>query len=213
MTNINASPLETAKFNMIEQQIRPCEVNNPRVIDALHRVNRHEFVPPMYQNLAYADCQIPFSDTQHMMKPLIEGKILQALDIQEHESCLEVGTGTGYFTACLSVLAKSVHSIDIDAEQQKRAQKSLTGQFNTISFECANAFDRIGASKQYDIIVVTAAVSTVPDNFKEALNTGGRLFVIEGTTPTMQAKLITRTAAREWSIQALFETEINQLVN
>ncbi len=213
MANLDTARLEIAKYNMIEQQIRPCEVNNPSVIDALHSINRHEFVPEMYQYLAYADCQIPFSDSQTMMKPLVEGKMLQALNIQKNESCLEIGTGTGYFTACLSSLAKSVHSIDINEEQIKLAQKVLAPDFNNISFECADAFERIGASKLYDVIAVTSAVKDIPENFKQALTIGGRLFVITGNTPNMLATLVTRISNDEWSTQPLFETEINQLIN
>lgn len=207
------SDLELAKYNMIEQQIRPCEVNNPKVIDALHDLNRHDFVPAMYQNLAYADCQIPFSDNQIMMKPLLEGKILQALNIQDNEECLEVGTGTGYFTACLSSLAKTVYSIEIDQDIQALAQKNLSDQFNNITFACTDAFKMMLPILKYDVIAMTAAIEEVPDQFKNALAIGGRLFVIEGSKPNMLAKIITRTSATEWTTTPLFETEMNQLIN
>jgi len=211
MSDLELSNLEQAKFNMIEQQIRPCDVNNPNVIDALHHINRHEFVPNMYRNLAYADCQIPFSDSQMMMKPLVEGKILQALNIKNTDECLEVGTGTGYFTACLASLAKTVHSIDIDYDTQKQAKIILSEQYDNITFESSDAFQIKLAPLKYDIIVMTAAVKKIPDNFKQALALNGRLFVIEGKIPTMLAKLITRISANEWTTTTLFETEMNQL--
>ena len=214
MPNLDSAKLDIAKYNMIEQQIRPCEVNNPLVIDALNTVNRHEFVPEMYQNLAYADCQIPFADDQTMMKPVVEGKILQALDIQPKEMCLEVGTGTGYFTACLAALAKEVHSIDINEDLFEKAKQSLS-EIKNISLECGDAFERLGAGRTFDVIAVTSAVNEIPDNFKLALNDGGRLFIIQNdaNSPIMHAMLVTRLTYNEWNTTTLFETEINQLIN
>lgn len=207
------SDLEQAKFNMIEQQIRPCEVNNPQVIEALHQINRHEFVPDGFQGLAYADCNIPFANSQIMMKPLLEGKMLQALNINKSEICLEVGTGTGYLTACLASLAKTVHSIDINYDSQSQAQQKLSDQFQNITFECNDIFKLKLAPLKYDAIVFTAALKEVADQFKNALTVGGRLFVIEGEIPTMQAIMITRTSATDWATKSLFETEMNQLIN
>jgi len=214
MPNLDRAKLDIAKYNMIEQQIRPCEVNNPSVIDALNTVNRHEFVPEMYQNLAYADCQIPFADAQTMMKPVVEGKILQALNIQANEMCLEVGTGTGYFTACLSALAKEVHSIDINQDLIDKAKQALT-DFDNITLECGDAFVRLGAGRTFDVIAVTAAVNEIPENFKLALNDGGRMFIIlnDADSPIMRAMLVTRLTYNEWTTTTLFETDINQLIN
>jgi len=214
MPNLDTTKLDIAKFNMIEQQIRPCEVNNPLVIDALNSVNRHEFVPEMYQNLAYADCQIPFADKQTMMKPVVEGKILQALNIQPKEMCLEVGTGTGYFTACLAALAKEVHSIDINEDIIEKAKQALS-EYKNISLECGNAFERLGAGRTFDVIAVTSAANEIPENFKLALNDGGRLFIIQNdaNSPIMHAMLVTRLTYNEWTTTTLFETEINQLIN
>lgn len=207
------SNFDIAKYNMIEQQIRPVEVMDTSILEALNTLNRHEFVPAMYQHIAYADCQIPFSDAQTMMKPIIEAKMLQALHIKETDNCLDVGTGTGYFTACLSSLSRTVHSIDIDEGIQKQAEKNLSEGFSNVSFEHANALKTVGASKMYDVIAVTSSVNEVPENFKQAMNIGGRLFIIVGQTPVMQAMLITRDDVDTWTSSILFETEINPLIN
>lgn len=214
MPNIDTAKLEIAKYNMIEQQIRPCEVNDPSVIEALRTINRHEFVPEMYTNIAYADCQIPFAEAQTMMKPLVEGKILQALKIKDNELCLEVGTGTGYFTACLAALAKEVHSMDINEDIISKAQATLSENYKNITLECGDAFKRLGPGRKFDVIAITSAVSDIPDNFKEALNDGGRMFIIQGGgSAIMEAKLVTRVTYNEWTTTTLFETEINQLIN
>jgi len=213
MSNLDKSTLEKAKYNMIEQQIRPVEIMDDSILDALKSLNRHDFVPEAYQGLAYADCQIPLSDNQSMMKPIIEAQILQALQIKNTDNCLEIGTGTGYFTACLSKLAASVHSIDKDTDIHNIASQNLANNFDNVRLENSNALDFVSSSDTYDVIVITSAVSELPDNFKNALNVGGRLFMIEGTTPVMKAKLITRTSKDNWESKILFETSINQVLN
>lgn len=204
--------LQTAKFNMIEQQIRPWEVINPNVLEVINDLNRHEFVPEQYQNLAYADCHIPFSSSQSMMKPVLEGRLLQALNIKDSDTCLEVGTGTGYLTACLASLARTVHTIEIDDDSLQQAKQKLSA-YSNISFEHANALNSVNSDGQYDVIAVTSSALDIPANFKQALTIGGRLFIVAGQSPTMQALLITRLGTNEWAVDSLFETELNSLLS
>ncbi len=203
------SNFELAKYNMIEQQIRTNNVNEPVVLEALYSVNRHDFVPEQYQNLAYADCQIPFAASQTMMKPLTEAKILQSLNIKSDDTCLEIGTGTGYFTACLASLALTVHSIDINQDIQQLAKARLAEQFKNISFENSDAFATVNEHRRYDIIAATASVKEIPENFKKALSMNGRLIIVVGEKPAMQVMLVSRTDVDTWTSEILFETDIN----
>lgn len=201
----------TAKFNMIEQQLRPWEVLDGRVLSAIDRINREDFVPQAYKGLAYADCQIPLGNAATMFPPTIEGRMLQALLIAPEDRILEIGTGSGYITACLATLGKEVLSIDIDPDNQHAAAARLEKLgLNNVVFEQANAY-LCHYDQQFDAIAVTASVTTVPENLKQALTIGGRLFVIVGKSPVMQALLITRVSTNEWSSESLFETDIPSL--
>jgi len=203
------SDLELAKYNMIEQQIRTCNVIEPVVLEALNSLNRHEFVPEQYQDLAYADCQIPFTESQTMMKPLTEAKILQSLNIKSDDTCLEIGTGTGYFTACLASLGLTVHSVDVNEDIQLLAKERLTKDFTNISFESSDAFATVNEHKRYDVIAATASVKEIPESFKKALSINGRLIIVVGVKPAMEVMLVTRTDVNTWTSEVLFETDIN----
>jgi protein-L-isoaspartate(D-aspartate) O-methyltransferase len=205
------SNTETAKFNMIEQQIRPWEVLDHQVLTVIERLNREDFVAPPYQGLAYADCQIPLHNGVHMLPPTVEGRMLQALLLDAQDQVLEVGSGSGYIAACIASLSAGVKSIDVDGEIIERARANLLRSgFDQIEFEQVVLAD-FEAPESYDAIAVTASLPAVPENLKHALKTGGRLFVICGHSPVMEALLITRVDANEWTRQSLFETDLPRL--
>ena len=206
--------LENARFNMIEQQIRPWEVLDQRVLDLLNELPRENFVPQRYRKLAYADTTIPLGDEQVMMPPRVEARILQGLNIQADETVLEVGTGSGYVTALLASLAEHVYSVDINAEMTRTAGEKLAdhGIIN-VTLETGDAARGWDAHAPYDVIVITGSLPLLPNNFKQALNIGGRLLAIVGDAPAMDVVLITRVGESEWTQETLFETDLPALIN
>ena len=202
---------EIAKFNMIEQQIRPWEVLDKQVLSTLNQINREDFVREPYKGLAYADCQIPLGDGVRMLPPRVEGRMLQALLITPTDQVLEVGSGCGYVTACLARLAQRVTSIDPKADMIDFARTNVasTGQDN-VAFEQLG-LAQINTPNSYDAIAVTGSLASVPENLRQALTTGGRMFVIVGHSPAMEALLITRVSESEWTTQSLFETDLPRL--
>ncbi len=204
---------EIAKFNMIEQQMRPWEVLDPQVLAVINEFNREDFVPERYRGLAYADCQIPLGGGASMFPPTVEGRMLQALLIEPDDLILEIGTGSGYITACLAKLGQRVFTLDTNAEAQTKAKK-CTDQYGleNIEFETANAFDH-QYDQAFDVIAVTGSVISVPENLKQAMAIGGRMFIICGQSPVMQALLITRASTNEWTVQSLFETDLPALAS
>ncbi len=211
MTDIN---FEQARFNMIEQQIRPWDVLDQRVLDLIARVPREDFVPAAYRNAAFTDMSIPLGRGQVMMAPKIEARLLQALDIRPDETVLEVGSGSGYLTALLANQARHVYSTDIIPEFKLKAAQALASHdITNVSLEvadAANGFDRHGP---YDVIVVTGSLPMLTGHFKRSLNMGGRLFAIVGDSPVMEAMLITRIGENEWTEDDLFETDLVPLLN
>jgi protein-L-isoaspartate(D-aspartate) O-methyltransferase len=202
---------ETAKFNMIEQQIRPWEVLDNQVLSTLSQVNREDFVRDAYKGLAYADCQIPLGNGVSMLPPTIEGRMLQALLIKADDDVLEVGSGCGYVTACLAHLAHRVSSVDRSADIINFAKTNVASYGRDNVDFAQRGLVEIDATDAYDVIAVTGSLPTVPDNLKQALKTGGRMFVVVGCSPVMQALLITRIGALEWTTQSLFETDLPRL--
>lgn len=203
-----------ARHNMIEQQVRPWDVLDPKVLKTLEQIPRENFVPSQYKNLAYADTEIPFDNGFAMMHPVLEGRMLQAMDIQPQDDILEIGTGSGFITACLGHLGHQVTSIEIDASLSQRAAERLLEQgITNVSLEVADATETDNISQQYDAIAITGAMYELPLAYKMALKPGGRLFVITGEAPTMEARLITRTGDDSWSDQMLFETELKPLIH
>jgi protein-L-isoaspartate(D-aspartate) O-methyltransferase len=210
---------EQARFNMVEQQIRPWEVLDQHVLDIMLHTPREDFVPASYRNLAFADTNIPLEHGQEMMRPNVEGRLLQSLNIQKTDIALEIGTGSGYLTACLAQLAGHVYSVDIFPDfiagsARKLEARRITNV--TLSVADAAAFETVqNAERPYDVIAITGAVPYIPDYYKNALTVGGRLFVITGdlSVPIMEAKLITRVAISQWVQESLFETRITPLLN
>ena len=205
------STAQTAKFNMIEQQIRPWEVIDPRVLDVIDRLDRADFVPEPYRGLAYADCQVPLGDGARMLPPTIEGRLLQALLLEPGDRVLEVGSCSGYLAACLAELAESVDSIDARAPIVERARANVEARgYDNVSFECLSP-DALDRPRRYDAIAVTASLAELPANLREALAPGGRLFAVVGEAPAMEALLVTRVDDDHWQTRSLFETDLPRL--
>lgn len=205
---------EQARFNMIEQQIRPWEVLDERVLDLMAEVPREDFVPEAYRSLAYTDTAIPLGNGQVMMPPKLAARILQALDIQPTETVLEVGTGSGYFTALLARLARHVFSVDINPDMTRQAQERLAAHgIHNVTLETGDGARGWERHAPYDVIVLTGSVPLLPDSFREQLRVGGRLLAIVGDSPVMEVKLITRRGESDWSGETLFETDLPPLIN
>ena len=206
--------LENARFNMIEQQIRPWEVLDQRVLDLLNKLPREDFVPQRYRKLAYTDTSIPLGNDQVMMPPRVEARILQALNIQADDTVLEVGTGSGYVTALLASLSDHVYSVDINADMTRTAGDKLADHgITNVTLETGDAARGWDAHAPYDVIVITGSLPLLPVNFKQALKIGGRLVAIVGDSPVMEVVLITRVGESEWAQETLFETDLPALIN
>ena len=205
---------ERARFNMVEQQIRPWEVLDDRVLSLLESIRREDFVPVKYRKLAFADMSIPLEAEQVMMRPNIEGRVLQALDLADDETVLEIGTGSGFITACLASLAKRVVSVEIFAELHEIAQARLEEKNirNTELF-VGDVMRGWQPEQAHDVVVVTGSVPLVPEQFLGWVNPGGRMFVITGESPAMEARLLTRLDITEWREESLFETDLPRLIN
>ena len=205
------SSAEIAKTNMIKQQIRPWEVLDHHVLETFERIDREDFVGEAYRGLAYADCQIPLAQGARMLPPTVEGRMLQALAIRDSDRVLEIGCGSGFVTACLASLAAQVVAQDSRPEIVELAQTNLTGHgLDNVEFRHAGLAD-IEAGPTYDAIAISGSLAAIPDHALQALRPGGRLFVIVGDSPVMEAMLITRLGDSEWTTRSLFETDLPRL--
>lgn len=206
--------LDRARNNMVEQQIRPWAVLNQTVLNTFRFLPREKFVPVQWQSLAFADTEIPLAHGEAMMFPRIEARMLQDLDVQPNDECLEIGTGSGFVTACLAHLGKHVDSVDLYADFSQLAEKHLhaidINNFNLYIDDASYGWEG-NAGKQYDVIAVTGSIPEYNTAFEQRLTVGGRLFVIVGQAPTMHAMLITREDHRQFNRQVLFETVIKAL--
>jgi len=202
-----------ARELMVEQQVRPWEVLDAAVLEVIGRLPREAFVPEAQRALAYADIELPLGHGVRMMKPVVEGRMLPALALQPGDSVLEVGTGSGYVTACLGELAREVVSIEIQPELAAAARRHLdAARLGTnVRIETADAL-QYAPTRQFDAVCVTAAVDTVPTRFLEWLRPGGRLFVVRGRAPVMEAVLLRHTGdVNAPAVESLFETELEYL--
>ncbi len=205
---------EQARFNMVEQQIRTWDVLDQDILDLLFRVRRENFVPEAYRALAFADMEIPLGYGEAMWPPKLEARVLQALEVKAGDAVLEVGTGSGYFTALLAYKARQVLSVEIIPEftQQAKARLAAQGIFN-VALETGDAARGWPSQGPYDVIVLTGSVPVLPEAFKKSLKPGGRLFAIVGDAPVMEARLVTCGGDGIHAAANLFETCVRPLVN
>lgn len=212
VSNKHIMNTKQAKSNTINSQIRPWGGLNYISNNALMDTPREMFVPEAYQNLAFADIEIPLTDKVKMFSPKIEGRLLDALNIQQDETVLEVGTGSGYLTAVVSKLCKSITSVEIDKELSQSAEAKLKAlDINNVSFEVGDATEGWQSNDFFDVVIVGSSVPKITGRYCHLLNVGGRIFVVEGTGNAMQAKLITRISEHEWKTKSLFETHLDTM--
>lgn len=205
--------IEQARFNMIEQQIRTWEVLDSRVLDVLRDVPREDFVPGRYRKLAFADLRLPIGQGQVMMKPVEEGRMLQAMDVQPGHRVLEIGTGSGFVAACLSALGAEVLSIDLHQELADSANSRLNRLgIDRVEVECADALGDFEPEQNFDRVLVTASATDMPVRFKPWVRQGGLLFVVRGSSPAMEAVCLQRIDADRWHAESLFETDLPRLI-
>lgn len=209
--------IEQARFNMIEQQIRPWDVLDVDVLKVIEDTPREFYVPTQHQKLAFSDLEIPLDHDQFMMSPKLEARMLQALQIQVDDKVLEIGTGSGFVTACLAKLGKYVDTIEYYSDLSTHAQTTLQKQqIRNISFKVGDVLDKSFFSnqinKQYDVIAITASMPVYSDIFEDFLKENGRLFVVAGKAPVMHARLITRIDNYGFTTTNLFETDLQPLI-
>ena len=204
---------ESAHFNMVYRQIRPWSVLDQRIIGLLATISREDFVPADKRRLAYSDIQLPIGNGEVMMEPRVEARMLQALDPQPGERALEIGTGSGFITACLAELCAQVSSIEIDPELRQQALQNLASarSHRYIDLIEGDAAEGWRDGQRYDVIAVTGSLPELHRGFHGSLVIGGRLFVIIGTYPIMEALLITRTGNNSWTCLSLFDTYLPAL--
>ncbi len=206
--------MEQARFNMIEQQIRPCEVLEGRILKLLEQVGRENFVPASKNGLAFADLEIPLGHGVAMWQPKLEARVVQELHLDRSDKVLEVGTGSGYLTALMARLARHVTSVEIVPELSAMAKQNLQSlQCKNITLEVGDAAQGWGSSASYDVIVLTGSTPVLPQAFQNSLNIGGRLFAIVGDAPVMEAKLIKRVAQDVYETVNIMETCVAPLQN
>jgi protein-L-isoaspartate(D-aspartate) O-methyltransferase len=205
--------LESARLQMVEQQVRAWSVLDLRVLETMMEVHRETFVPAEFSAIAFADAAIPLPCGQSMLPPKVHGRMLQALDLQPDDAVLEVGTGSGFLAACMARLAARVRSIEIYPQLAESARKNLlAAAVNNVGVDVEDGL-QLAEENHYDAIAVTGSLAMYDERFQRALKIGGRLFIVVGQAPVMEAWKITRTGEREWTRETLFETVIEPLVN
>jgi len=206
--------IKLACNNMIKQQIRAWGVLDENILDLMASIQREDFVPTEYQQLAYADVAIPIGYGKTMLPPKLQAHLIQALSIQSNETVLEIGTGTGFCTALLAKQAKHVFTIEIMPELQKQAQKNLANlEIANVSFIEGDGSAGWPKEAPYDAIVLTGSLQQLPASFRQQLNVGGRIFAVLGKAPVMTATIIFHPGENEWNEKYLFETVIPPLEN
>ena len=211
---MSAINIESARHNMVVNQIRAGSVLDDRILELVGRGPRQDFVPDALRNLAFVDLQIPLGHGEVMMAPLVEARLLQELAIKPADRILEIGTGSGYMTWLLAQLGAKVHSVEIRAEFTDRASGRLAahGALN-VELEIGDGARGWDKHAPYDVILVTGSLPVLPDGFKKNLAIGGRLIAIVGQSPAMEAQLITRISESSFDTSGLFETDLPPLKN
>jgi len=209
-----AMNIEQARLNMVENQVRPWEVLDSRVLDVIARVRREDFVAAEHRQLAFADLCLPLGHGEVMMKPVVEGRVLQALDLQPTDHVLEIGTGSGFLTACLASLSAQVTSVDIHADfttaAAQRLQAAGITNASLVTGEAVNDWQPDGL---FDALVATGAVSEIPARWLTWLKPGARMLVVRGQSPAQQATLLTLEGAGRSREETLFETDLPYLTH
>ena len=216
--------LEKARFNMIEQQIRPWDVLDTDVLDLLMVVKREAFVPAAYRSMAFVDAEIPLPGGENMLQPKFEARILQELAVKKHEQVLEIGAGSGYMAALLAYKARHVTTVEIVPELADMARANLAAYgVDNVDVQLGDgargwpavAADGTGSNgvQAYDVIVVSGAMPIPPQALMQQLKVGGRMFVVSGSAPAMAAQLVTRMSDIGFDTVKLFETVIKPLRN
>ena len=205
--------IKKARKNVIEQQIRPWGGLNVRANQALSDIPRENFVPEEYLSLVFADIEVPLIGGAKMFSPKIEGRILDSLDLQGHETVLEIGTGSGYFTSVLAKLSQSVLTIELDEQLSESAQnKAKKLNLNNINFINDDALAYNFDNEQYDTIVIGCALPSKNESFFRLLKPGGKLFMVVGSVNQMRAIIVIRTSEKEWQSKSLFETHLDYMI-
>ena len=205
---------EQARFNMVEQQVRPWEVLDPKVLDLLFRIRREDYVPQVYRSLAFVDMEIPLGHGELMWPPRIEARALQALQLSNHERVLEVGTGSGYFTALLAAQAGVVVTVEIHADLKTEAERKFQAHgLTNVQTRLGDAARDWSDDGAFDVIVFTGSSPLLPEAYLKRLNPGGRLFAIVGEGAIMSARLVTCLSAGTFRHDSLFETRVQSLHN
>jgi len=205
---------ERARYNMVNQQVRPWEVLDSQVLSLFEHIHREDFVPVRYRKFAFADLNVPLDHDQVMMRPIVEGRMLQSLRIRPDETVLEIGTGSGFITACLAHLARRVVSVELyesflpDAERELRDK-----EIGNVEMFAGDVMHGWQPEQAHDVVVVTGGMPEIPEEFRGWVNPGGRLFAITGEAPAMEARLLTRLDRQEWRDESLFETDLPLLVH
>jgi protein-L-isoaspartate(D-aspartate) O-methyltransferase len=204
--------IEQARFNMIEQQIRPWNVLDQDILDLLHVVKREQFVPAAYQNLAFADAEIPLPAGEAMLAPKYEARILQEVVAKKHETVLEIGTGSGYMAALLAHRAGRVVTVEINPETKKLAEQNLArAGVSNVTVELGNGAEGWPQGAPYDLIVVSGALEVLPEALLQQVKVGGRIGAIVGQAPAMEFVIVTRTGENAFSSVKIFETNVKYL--
>ena len=205
---------EQARFNMVEQQIRPWEVLDQDVLDLLMTVKREEFVPAAHRKLAFSEVEIPIGCGQVMLKPVIEGKILQALQLKSTDSVLEIGAGSGYFAALLAARTEWVRTVDIEPELVRLAAANLDRYgVENVLVEEGDGASGWAERAPYDLIVVSGGIPVIPQSMLDQLKPGGRLFAFVGGAPVMKGRLVTSIGEGRFRSEDIFETMVPMLRN
>ncbi|WP_423599637.1 protein-L-isoaspartate O-methyltransferase family protein [Roseateles sp. MS654] len=203
---------EQARFNMIEQQIRPWDVLDPSVLALLAVVKREDFVPAAYRNMAFTDVELPLANGQKMLPPRVEARWMQELKIERHEKVLEIGTGSGYMAALLGHKAQQVFTVEKDEQLAAQARDALrrNGVLNVTVVQ-GDGTKGLPTEAPFDVILLSGSVPQAPQALLDQLKVGGRMGVVVGDEPAMTARIITRTGEREFTTKNLFETVVQRL--
>jgi protein-L-isoaspartate(D-aspartate) O-methyltransferase len=211
---MSAMNIEQARFNMVENQIRPWEVLDQQVLDLLYVVKREDFVPAAYRALAFSDLEIPIGQGEHMWQPKMEARILQELALKPTDQVLEIGTGSGYFAALLAHRAQHVYSVELRPELKASGEASLRrAGVTNVTVELGDGASGWTGHAPYDVIVLTGSTPVLPQQFLQQMKVGARLFAVVGNPPVMAARLITCSGEGVYNSVDLFETSIAPLTN